>query len=101
MIRGYADLDPADCRREYLLNYFGEAFAPPCGSCDNCDAGRVVAKDESHRPFPLNSRVIHSSWGEGLVMRYEEDKMVVLFDTVGYRTLGVDFVLQERLLRAA
>ncbi len=101
MIRGYADLDRADCRREYLLNYFGEAFTPPCGACDNCDAGTVVAEDESDRPFALNSRVIHSSWGEGLVMRYDEDKIVVLFDTVGYRTLGIDIVLEEELLRPA
>lgn len=25
-----------DCRRVALLGYFGEAFEPPCGHCDNC-----------------------------------------------------------------
>jgi ATP-dependent DNA helicase RecQ len=26
----------ATCRRHFLLAYFGETFAPPCGSCDVC-----------------------------------------------------------------
>ncbi len=25
-----------DCRRAIQLRYFGEAFKPPCGACDNC-----------------------------------------------------------------
>jgi ATP-dependent DNA helicase RecQ len=25
-----------ECRRKGLLSYFGEAYAPPCGTCDNC-----------------------------------------------------------------
>ena len=95
MIRGYADT--ADCRREYLLNYFGETFDPPCGRCDNCEAGLTKANAEE-QPFPINSHVLHRVWGEGLVMRYEGDTMVVLFDTVGYRTLGVDIVREEELL---
>jgi ATP-dependent DNA helicase RecQ len=33
MMRGYADM--TGCRREYILNYFGEVFAPPCDNCDN------------------------------------------------------------------
>jgi ATP-dependent DNA helicase RecQ len=28
--------ESAGCRRETLLSYFGEAFAPQCGNCDNC-----------------------------------------------------------------
>jgi ATP-dependent DNA helicase RecQ len=27
-----------ECRRVPLLAYFGEAFVPPCGACDNCRA---------------------------------------------------------------
>ncbi|MBW3592307.1 MAG: ATP-dependent DNA helicase [Actinobacteria bacterium] len=95
MIRGYAELK--GCRREYLLNYFGEGYDPPCDFCDNCEAGTVPA-GSAHEPFPLNTRVRHDSWGEGLVQRYESDKMVVLFDDVGYKTLDVDLVGERGLL---
>ncbi|HEY9600028.1 MAG TPA: RecQ family zinc-binding domain-containing protein, partial [Allocoleopsis sp.] len=98
MMRGYAEV--RDCRREYLLNYFGETLDEPCGFCDNCKAGVVVEEDEDSQPFPLNSRVIHSSWGEGQVMRYEGDKIVILFDEVGYKTFAVDFVRLRGLLKA-
>ena len=57
--------------------------------------------EESVEPFPLNSRVNHRAWGEGLVMRYEGDKIVVLFDTVGYKTLAVELVTEQGLLTAA
>lgn len=96
MMRGYAEV--RDCRREYLLNYFGEELSQPCGHCDNCQAGDIVAEDSSNQPFPLNSRVVHRSWGPGLVMRYEGDKITVLFDEVGYKTLGLDLVRERRLL---
>lgn len=88
MMRGYAEVQ--DCRRKYLLNYFGEPFDAPCDYCDRCKAG-VTVEDEhgDNHPFPLNSRVKHKSWGEGTVIRHEGDKVVVLFETVGYKTLGV------------
>ncbi|MDX2230497.1 MAG: RecQ family ATP-dependent DNA helicase [Leptolyngbyaceae cyanobacterium bins.349] len=88
MMRGYAEVK--DCRRKYLLNYFGEAYDAPCDGCDNCKAG--VSVDNEHgdnHPFPLNARVMHKTWGEGTVMRHEGDKVVVLFEKVGYKTLGV------------
>jgi ATP-dependent DNA helicase RecQ len=49
-------------------------------------------------PFPIDSQVVHKVWGPGLVMRYVGDTMVVLFDSVGYRTLAVDLVMREGLL---
>ncbi len=52
-------------------------------------------------PFPVGARVAHDDWGEGVVQRYEEDALVVLFDTAGYRTLALDVVLERSLLRAA
>jgi ATP-dependent DNA helicase RecQ len=99
MMRGYAEVH--DCRREYLLNYFGEEFDEPCGHCDNCEAGIVVEEDEDQEPFPMSSRVTHKKWGLGSVQRYEGDKMVVLFDEFGYKTLDVELVLERGLLEVA
>jgi ATP-dependent DNA helicase RecQ len=95
MMRGYAEL--RDCRREYLLNYFGEDLDPPCGNCDNCDAG-LVHEEPQERPFPLGERVRHEEWGEGMVQRYERDTMTVLFDEAGYKTLAVELVERGGLL---
>ncbi len=99
MMQGYAEA--LDCRRVYLLNYFGEGGHEPCGYCDNCEAGIVVVEDASDEPFPINTRVAHARWVEGLVVRYEGDKMVVLFDEVGYKTLATSLVVENNLLRTA
>jgi ATP-dependent DNA helicase RecQ len=99
MMRAYADM--LDCRREYILNYFGEGYAPPCDKCDNCEAGLSLAGATAVQPFPLKSWVEHTVWGPGMVMRYAGDTMVVLFDSVGYRTLAIDLVLSKDLLTAA
>jgi ATP-dependent DNA helicase RecQ len=97
MMRDYAEV--RDCRRQFLLNYLGEAYEGPCGACDNCDDG--VRADPAIEPFPLETRVRHAKWGEGTVMRYEGDKMTVLFDTEGYKTLDTELVLGSDLLEAA
>lgn len=96
MMRNYAELH--DCRREYLLNYFGESFEKPCNFCDNCDAGITQEEDPAAMPFPLNSRVTHKTRGEGQVLRYEDDKIVVLFDEVGYKSLSLSIINEKQLL---
>ena len=101
MLRGYAEDDA--CRRELLLTYFGEPFEPPCGACDNCEAGLAAdpRPDPDDLPFRVDARVRHKAWGLGRVLRYDGDRMVVLFDRAGYRTLSVATVLERRLLRAS
>ncbi len=100
MMRNYAEI--RSCRREYLLNYFGENYSGPCGYCDNCQAGTAPVEPEAepkHQPYALDSQVVHKSWGEGTVMRYEAEKIVILFDQVGYKTLDLKTALLRQLLR--
>jgi ATP-dependent DNA helicase RecQ len=99
MMRGYAEAQ--DCRREFILTYFGEPFDGPCDYCDNCEAGKTVARDAANEPFAVGSQVAHAEWGVGQVVRYEGDKIVVLFDLVGYKNLALDIVLGRGLLAAA
>ncbi|CAA9545825.1 MAG: ATP-dependent DNA helicase RecQ [uncultured Thermomicrobiales bacterium] len=97
MMRRYADQDT--CRRADLIAYFGESFQPPCGNCDNCLAGHGIPReDTTDRPFAIDSTVHHREWGEGVVLRYENDLVVVLFGTVGYRTLLVRLAHEQGLL---
>jgi ATP-dependent DNA helicase RecQ len=98
MMRSYAE--SRDCRREFILNYFGEQFAPPCGNCDNCDAG-VAGSGAGEVGFAMDTRVRHSKWGEGLVVRSEGDKLTVLFDDAGYKSLSLKMVIERNLLEPA
>jgi ATP-dependent DNA helicase RecQ len=98
MMRGYAETD--GCRRAFVLSYFGEPFEPPCGNCDNCLAGRTDSAP-ADVPFAVGSQVTHGEWGAGVVQRYDDAAVVVLFEEVGYKTLALDVVLERSLLRAA
>ena len=89
MIRGYAETK--SCRRDYILSYFGESVEVPCGGCDNCE-GKDSEAVSYLEPFPLGSTIIHTSFGKGQVMRYEEDKINVLFETVGYKTFVTEMI---------
>ena len=99
MMRAYAETD--DCRRAFLLAYFGEPFTPPCGNCDNCEAGRGAAAPPATSRSRSARASRHEQWGEGVVQRYEDDAMVVLFDDVGYKTLALDVVVERALLTRA
>jgi ATP-dependent DNA helicase RecQ len=95
MMRSYAETQ--GCRRDHILSYFGEEHDVPCFYCDNCDAG-LVKPDDADRPFPIGAPVTHKSWGAGEVQRYDRDRVVVLFESVGYRTLDLGLVEEEGLL---
>jgi ATP-dependent DNA helicase RecQ len=96
MVRTYAET--TDCRRRIVLELLGESHPQRCGHCDNCDRGESV--DSADRPFALGQRVRHPEWGDGTVQTYEEgDRVVVLFDAGGYKTLALQVVEDQDLLQ--
>lgn len=98
MMRGYAET--TGCRRQFLLGYLGEELTEPCGNCDTCESGSAhqQAERRGRDPFPAGAKVGHAEWGPGVVMSTEEDRLTVLFESEGYRTLALDVVLAEDLL---
>jgi ATP-dependent DNA helicase RecQ len=97
MMHAYAETD--GCRRAFLLGYFGEDYDPPCGACDVCERrGSAVAREEQDGPFAVGDRVRHAEWGGGSVGQVEDGQVTVVFDTVGYKTLGLELVAERGLL---
>ncbi|WP_329082098.1 MULTISPECIES: RecQ family ATP-dependent DNA helicase [unclassified Streptosporangium] len=101
MMRAYAET--TGCRRRFLLEYFGEPRERSCEACDTCRAGlpdepEAMAGDGG--PFAMHARVRHSAWGPGMVMSRESDRITVLFDEVGYKTLSLEAVERDDLLVA-
>jgi ATP-dependent DNA helicase RecQ len=96
MMRAYAETD--GCRRAFILGYFGEGYEPPCGRCDVCEARGAQVASEGGGPFAVGDRVRHDEWGAGTVGQVEDGQVTVVFDTVGYKTLAVDVVLERGLL---
>ncbi len=100
MMRGYAETN--GCRRQYLLGYFGEDLAEPCGNCDTCREGTSTvhrqpgSRDTRFRP---NTAVEHEQLGRGVVLRIEEDRLTVLFEDAGYCTLSLQTVVDRDLLQ--
>ncbi len=101
MVRGYAET--VACRRQFLLGYFGEDLPEPCGNCDTCADGTAeeVDREAGETLYPVSARVRHRAWGEGTVMRVEGDRITVLFESVGYKTLALDTVENNDLLESA
>ncbi|GAA4788849.1 RecQ family ATP-dependent DNA helicase [Streptomyces ziwulingensis] len=102
MARAYAET--TGCRRRFLLGYFGERYEPPCGTCDRCEAGGTEEPppERAHPAavdYPVGSRVRHGEWGRGTVLSEDGDRITVLFDRTGYRTLSLAAVAgQDGLL---
>ncbi|HVW85083.1 MAG TPA: helicase-related protein, partial [Bryobacteraceae bacterium] len=113
-IRAYAEL--LDCRREYLLRWFGEEPEfPRCEFCDNCERTAIqpapppqpALRQPLHSeapepdPYPARTRVVHGELGRGVVKSAEGDKVIVLFDDAGEKTLSLRFVTEHNLLQKA
>lgn len=98
MVRAYVETD--SCRGRFLVNYYGEPFRARCEHCDNCLTGKA-GEAPAEEPFPVNARVTHPKWGVGTVVRYEADRVTVLFDGAGYRTLARELVAERELLKPA
>jgi hypothetical protein len=90
----------ARCRTRFLLEYFGEPHERACGACDTCRAGVPMPDEEVDGPFAMHATVRHEAWGRGMVMSRESDRITVLFDEVGYKTLSLEAVEREDLLDA-
>jgi ATP-dependent DNA helicase RecQ len=102
MVRGYAEL--WECRRQYLLNYFGQEMEDErCGWCDN-----DLRKDRKYPeqvgedaglPFGKGDRVTHAAWGAGVVLEVDEECITVRFEAEGEKKLAVDLVRERGLLQ--
>jgi ATP-dependent DNA helicase RecQ len=102
MMRSYAET--TQCRRQYLLAYFGDEETGLCGACDNCESGQAEryaeerAPESGDQPFPVDAPVHHAEWGDGRVMGVEEDRITVFFESEGYRVLSIPSVQEHGLL---
>ncbi|MFD9403694.1 RecQ family ATP-dependent DNA helicase [Streptomyces sp. NPDC060011] len=119
MMRAYAETN--GCRRRHMLGYFGETLAEgDCAGCDTCartqelketpvrtgdilsgtgpDPLEPEAAGTADSDFPPGMKVGHSTWGEGQVMSEEGNRITVLFESAGYRTLSLPAVQARGLL---
>lgn len=110
MMRTYAGL--TSCRRQFLLQYFGEYDAPAeCGMCDRCvpraSGVRIVVPatttpvDSPESPFRPGEAVLHETLGTGVVQHVAAEKITIHFAQSGYRTLDLGTVVERGLLRPA
>jgi ATP-dependent DNA helicase RecQ len=102
MMRQYAE--GSGCRRSLLLAYFAQPYEPPCEACDNCMAGLVDPvswTSAADGPFAVSSTVRHKGFGIGVVVQRDDDKLIVLFEEAGYRTLSVGLAVEGGLLMPA
>lgn len=100
MLRGYAETQR--CRRQMLVEYFGQELDDPCGNCDTCADGRAFERadaDGTDGRYRIDDRVTHKEWGDGTVLSVEEDRMTVFFESQGYKVLSLQVVAGSGLLR--
>lgn len=103
MMRGYAET--SGCRRRFLLGYFGEELPERCGACDTCRSGSAErieearAEAEADGAWPVGLEVRHDSWGDGSVVSEDGDRITVLFDEEGYKTLALEAIERSGVLQ--
>ena len=104
MMRGYAET--SGCRRRFLLGYFGEELDGLCGTCDTCRSGAAGRAEEERAEgdrvdgdWPVGAEVHHEVWGDGSVVSDDGDRITVLFDEAGYKTLALEVVADSDVLQ--
>ena len=87
------------CRWAQILSSLGEPLER-CGHCDVCEAQDVDPDHDTVEdgPFPVGTVVNHEKFGEGRVTSRHDDVLVVAFDQVGPKELGLSFCLDEEIL---
>ncbi|GAA1275197.1 RecQ family ATP-dependent DNA helicase [Saccharothrix xinjiangensis] len=90
VLRAYAETRA--CRRQHLIGYFGEVLERACGNCDTCWSGDAGTGVSANPEYPAQSRVHHTEFGPGTVVQSETDRLTVLFEAVGYKTLSLEAV---------
>ena len=96
VLRAYAETRA--CRRQHLLGYFGEVLERACGNCDTCESGEAGTGVSANPEYPAQSRVHHAEFGTGTVVQSEADRITVLFEEVGYKTLSLEAVHEADVL---
>lgn len=98
VMRAYAETD--GCRREFILNFFGEEL--PGGRCGNCDNDERAAAGPDGAGTPegiaVGVAVRHPAFGAGVVQHVGDGAITVLFEDEGYRTLSAELVTEDGLL---
>ncbi len=98
VMRAYCETD--GCRREFVLNFFGEELAERCGNCDNDDRPPDPAEATEAPPgIVVGAAVRHPAFGRGTVQHVGDGAITVMFDDEGYRSLSAELVAEEGLLR--
>ena len=97
MMRAYAET--RRCRSAFVLGYFGAPAGRLCGTCDNCRAGLAPEEGQGDdAAYAVQDAVRHPEFGHGMVTDVEDDRVTVLFEDVGYRTLSRGLVEERGLL---